>query len=243
MKPNILLIEDDSRLRSALLQPLQLEGHEVVVATRIQEAQAQLRQARDRFQVVLLDLNLPDGNGEQLLDELLRANLSVVVISAEHNEDTRIRLLDRGAEDYLVKPFSVPELMARIRVAARRRQPSARGPLVFEAGDLVIDTGSHTVTRKGERVRLTPTEFKLLEVLVRSADKVVPRRQLLSTVWGPGNAEQTHYLRLYIAQLRAKLEDRPADPVHLINEPGVGYKFCCSASGAAGSGEPADAEE
>lgn len=226
MKPSILLIEDDSLLRSALLQPLQLEGHEVVVATRIREAQAQLRNAKEHFQVVLLDLNLPDGNGEQMLDELLRANLSVVVISAEPNEDTRIRLLDRGAEDYLVKPFSVPELMARIRVAARRRQPISRSPLVLEAGELVIDTGGHTVMRKGERIHLTPTEFKLLEVLARSADKVVPRRQLLSAVWGPGNTEQTHYLRLYIAQLRAKLEERPADPVYLINEPGVGYKFC-----------------
>jgi two-component system, OmpR family, KDP operon response regulator KdpE len=228
MKPSILLIEDDSRLRSALVQPLQLEGHEVVVATRIKEALAQVRLSPNRFQVVLLDLNLPDGNGESLLDELLRANLSVVVISAEHNEDTRIRLLDRGAEDYLVKPFSVPELMVRIRVATRRRQPSAHGPLVLEAGELVIDTGSHTVTRRGERVRLTPTEFKLLEVLARSADKVVPRRQLLTAVWGPGNTEQTHYLRLYISQLRAKLEDHPADPLYLINEPGVGYKLCSS---------------
>jgi two-component system, OmpR family, KDP operon response regulator KdpE len=228
MKPSILLIEDDSRLRSALLQPLQLEGHEVVVATRISEAQAQLRQAENDFQVVLLDLNLPDGNGEQLFDELLRRDLSVVVISAEPNEDTRIRLLDRGAEDYLVKSFSVPELLARIRVAARRRQPTSRGPLVLEAGDLVVDTGTHTVLRRGQRVRLTPTEFKLLEVLVRSVDKVVPRRQLMTAVWGPENVGQTHYLRLYIAQLRGKLEDEPANPVHLINEPGVGYRFCAT---------------
>lgn len=232
MKPSILLIEDDSRLRSALLQPLQMEGHEVVVATRLQEAQALLREDRAQFQVVLLDLSLPDGNGETLLDELLRANLSVVVISAEHSEVTRIRLLDRGAEDYLVKPFSVPELLARIRVAARRRQPSDRGPLVLRAGDLVIDTGSHVVTRKGEKVHLTPTEFRLLEVLARSADSVVPRRQLLSSVWGPDSTEQTHYLRLYIAQLRSKLEERPADPVYLINEPGVGYKFCTVINGS-----------
>jgi two-component system, OmpR family, KDP operon response regulator KdpE len=226
MKPGILLVEDDTRLRSALLQPLQLEGHEVVVATRLHEAQTLLREGVDRFQVVLLDLNLPDGNGEQLLEELLRAHLAVVVISAEHNEGIRIRLLDRGAEDYLVKPFSIPELMARIRVASRRHQPASTLPLVIEAGDLVIDTGHHTVTRRGERVKLTPTEFKLLEVLARSADRVVPRRQLLSAVWGPHSTEQTHYLRLYIAQLRAKLEDRPADPVYLINEPGFGYKFC-----------------
>jgi two-component system KDP operon response regulator KdpE len=226
MKPCILLIEDDSRLREALLQPMLQEDHEVIVATRLVQARALIEQSASRFQLVLLDLNLPDGNGESLLDDLLSNNLSVIVISAEHHEETRIRLLDKGAEDYLVKPFSVPELLARIRVAMRRRRPAAHGPFVFRTGELVIDTARHTVTRGGELLRLTPTEFKLLEVLARSADRVVPRRKLLTEVWGPTHEEDTHYLRLYISQLRTKLEQHSAIPNYLINEPGVGYRLC-----------------
>ncbi len=237
MALNILLIEDDPQFRRALLTPLRLEGHEVVVATHVAQAREHIEHPTIEFHLALLDLGLPDGNGEQLLDALMRARLPVIVISAEHREDARIRLLDRGADDYLVKPFSVPELRARIRVAIRRRQGQLQGPVRLELGELVIDTREHAVWRRGERVHLTPTEFKLLERLVREPGSVVHRKQLLIDVWGAENAEQTHYLRLYIAQLRAKLEDNPADPIFLINEPGVGYKFCVPAN-ASVSGVP-----
>jgi two-component system KDP operon response regulator KdpE len=177
--------------------------------------------------VMVLDLGLPDGDGVQLVHEVRqRLTLPIIVVSARHQEAQKIRLLDAGADDYLTKPFSVGELLARIRVALRHRGTAlATAVTVHELDDLRVDLAARVVARDGEKVRLTPTEFKLLARLVRSAGKVVTHRQLLADVWGPEYTEHTHYLRLYMAQLRAKIERDPAEPRHLLTETGVGYRL------------------
>jgi two-component system, OmpR family, KDP operon response regulator KdpE len=180
---------------------------------------------------VVLDLGLPDGDGETLLAALRRRESTpVLVISARQADGQKIRLLDAGADDYLVKPFSVGELLARMRVALRHRGTALKPSLTrYEAEGLTVDLAAHRVDLRGEAVHLTPTEFKLLARLVRSAGQVVTHRQLLADVWGEEFTEHTHYLRLYMGQLRAKLEADPADPRRLLTEPGVGYRLAESA--------------
>jgi two-component system KDP operon response regulator KdpE len=160
-----------------------------------------------------------------VLEEARRhSNVPVIVISARHEEQLRVRLLDAGADDYLVKPFGIPELLARIRVALRHRgQHVMPATTRYRCGAVHIDLPARLVTRASQEVRLTPTEWKLLARLVRSAGRVVTHRQLLGDVWGADHVEHTHYLRLYMSQLRAKLEQEPAAPVLLLSEPGVGY--------------------
>jgi two-component system KDP operon response regulator KdpE len=223
-----LIVEDDKEIRSLIRASLSVEGFEVQTATSISEASAMLQHALP--DVLLLDLGLPDGDGEQLV-RILRAqhNLPILIISARHQEEQKIRLLDAGADDFLVKPFSVPELLARMRVALRHRG-TRLAPAITEYThlDLFIDLAKHTVTLRGQVVHLTPTEFNLLARLVRSAGYLVTHRQLLNDVWGPEYIEHTHYLRLYMAQLRAKLEDHPAEPRYLLTETGVGYRLAIS---------------
>jgi two-component system KDP operon response regulator KdpE len=177
--------------------------------------------------LVLLDLGLPDGEGEQLLAELRRSKgTPVLVISARHQDGSKVRLLDAGADDYLVKPFSIGELLARMRVAMRHRGTLLRPAITrYEREGLLVDLAAHRVELNGQEQHLTPTEFKLLARLVRSAGQVVTHRALLSDVWGPEFTEHTQYLRLYMGQLRAKLEAEPADPQRLLTEPGVGYRL------------------
>ena len=177
--------------------------------------------------VVVLDLGLPDGDGESLLVQLRRRHaLPVIVISARQAEGQKIRLLDAGADDYLVKPFSIVELLARMRVALRHRGTTVKAAQThYQHGGLEVDLEAQRVRRDRQSVHLTPTEFKLLARLVRSAGQVVTHRQLLGDVWGAEFTEHTHYLRLYMGQLRAKLEDEPAEPQLLLTEPGVGYRL------------------
>jgi len=225
----VLLVEDDPELRATLRDALAVENYDVRTATTLQEARTALRAALDDgdLDLVLLDLGLPDGEGESLLASLRDdGRTAVIVISARHTDDPKIRLLDAGADDYLVKPFGIGELLARIRVALRHRAPRAVERYVHE--ELEVDLSAHRVTRGGAPVHLTPTEFKLLARLVRNAGQVVTHRQLLADVWGPEFIEHTHYLRLYMAQLRAKLEDNPADPKRIFTEPGVGYRLADS---------------
>jgi two-component system KDP operon response regulator KdpE len=225
----VLLVEDDPELRRTLRDALQVEGYAVSTAATLHEARSRLKTglAEGGLDLVLLDLGLPDGEGESLLG-LLRdqRKTAVIVISARHTDDPKIRLLDAGADDYLVKPFSVKELLARMRVALRRLGATADAPSKLYVDDeLVVDIPAHRVTRAGLAVHLTPTEFKLLARLIRNAGQVVTHRQLLAEVWGPEFVEHTHYLRLYMGQLRAKLEENPADPQRLLTEPGVGYRL------------------
>ncbi len=225
----VLLVEDDRELRSTLRDALTVEGYRVAAAASLADARAQFAQAAGatRFDLVLLDLGLPDGEGESFLATLRQAGgVPVIVISARPGEDPKVRLLDAGADDYLVKPFSLAELLARMRVALRHRGTHTRPAVLrYAHEDLAVDLEARRVLRAGREVHLTPTEFKLLARLVRQAGQVVTHRQLLADVWGPEFTEHTHYLRLYVGQLRAKLEAEPADPRLLLTEPGVGYRL------------------
>jgi len=225
MSLRVLVVEDDREIRTLVQSALTVEGFEVHSAVTLSEAAALLQHRPP--DVIVLDLGLPDGEGLQLVQEVRRhSSVPIVVVSARHQEAQKIELLDAGADDYLTKPFSVAELLARIRVALRHRGTALAAAVTVHAlDDLRVDLAAHTVTRDGEPVHLTPTEFNLLARLVRSAGKVVTHRQLLADVWGPDYTEHLHYLRLYMGQLRAKIERKPAEPRHLLTETGVGYRL------------------
>ena len=225
MNMRVLVVEDDAGIRSLMQSSLGVEGFDVQTAVSVSEARALLRHSRP--DVLLLDLGLPDGEGVELVRELRqRDSLPILVVSARHQEAQKIELLDAGADDYLTKPFSVAELLARIRVALRHRGTLlAPASTVHDLDGLQIDLSQRTVQLHGVDLHLTPTEFKLLARLVRSAGRVVTHRQLLTDVWGADFTGHTHYLRLYMGQLRAKIEADPAEPRHLLTETGVGYRL------------------
>ena len=225
MTLRVLLVEDDSALRQTLREALQIEGHQVLAAASLADGLAQAAHAQP--DLVLLDLGLPDGDGATLLASLRqRSATPVIVISARQGEAGKIALLDAGADDYLVKPFAVGELLARMRVALRHRGRHLAPAIThYRQGPLQVDLAAHRVQRDGQDVHLTPTEFKLLARLVRNAGQVVTHRRLLADVWGPEFTEHTQYLRLYMGQLRQKLEADPAEPQTLLTEPGVGYRL------------------
>jgi two-component system, OmpR family, KDP operon response regulator KdpE len=225
MKLHVVVVEDDRQIRNILQAALAVEGFEVHTAVSLSEARALLGHAMP--DVLVLDLGLPDGDGLSLVQEVRRAHsLPILVVSARHQEAQKIALLDAGVDDYLVKPFGVAELLARMRVALRHRGTAlAAAVTTHTLEDLSVDLGTHRVELAGQPLHLTPTEFKLLARLVRSAGRVVTHRQLLGDVWGPEFTEHTHYLRLYMGQLRAKIERDPAEPRHLLTETGVGYRL------------------
>ena len=225
MTIEVLLVEDDRELRTTLADALRVEGYQVHAAASLADGLALL--THSDIDLVLLDLGLPDGEGEELLHKLRKKNgTPLLVISAREQDGVKVRLLDAGADDYLVKPFSIVELLARMRVALRHRgQHVAAAVTRYEQDGLLVDLAAHRVCLNGTDVHLTPTEFKLLARLLRSAGQVVTHRTLLTDVWGAECSEQTHYLRLYMGQLRAKLEVDSADPKRLLTEPGVGYRF------------------
>jgi two-component system, OmpR family, KDP operon response regulator KdpE len=225
MTLRVLLVEDDREVRSMMQSSLAVEGFAVQTAVSVSEASALLRTSLPDF--IVLDLGLPDGDGVELVQQVRKQHsLPILVVSARHQEAEKIKLLDAGADDYLTKPFSIGELLARIRVALRHRGTALAPALtVHELDNLRVDLNLRLVALAGEQVHLTPTEFKLLARLVRSAGRVVTHRQLLTDVWGPEYTDHTHYLRLYMAQLRAKLETDPAEPRHLLTETGVGYRL------------------
>jgi two-component system KDP operon response regulator KdpE len=225
MTLRVLVVEDDREIRALLQSSLSVEGFDVQTAVSLSEARALLQHKTP--DLIVLDLGLPDGDGVQLVQELRRQHSTpVIVVSARHQEAQKIELLDAGADDYLSKPFSVGELLARMRVALRHRGTSLAAAITHhQLEGLSVDLTTHTVQRDGETLHLTPTEFNLLARLVRSAGRVVTHRQLLTDVWGPEFTEHTHYLRLYMAQLRAKIEHDPSEPRHLLTETGVGYRL------------------
>lgn len=230
MTLKVLLVEDDRDLRQTLRDALCVEGYDVVASGSAADAQAVLRHSMssDRpLDLLILDLGLPDGDGSDLLRSV-RAHyaLPILIISARHDDANKVALLDAGADDYLVKPFSISELLARMRVTLRHRGTVVLAPQThYTCGAIDIDLAKHTVLKAGEPVHLTPTEFKLLARLVRQAGQVVTHRQLLVDVWGAEHVDQTQYLRLYMGQLRAKLEANPTEPNLLLTEPGVGYRL------------------
>lgn len=225
MSLRVLVIEDDREIRTLLQSSLATEGFSVQTAVSVSEATALLQHALP--DIVLLDLGLPDGDGADLVRSIRQRHaLPVLVVSARHQEAEKVKLLDAGADDFLTKPFSMGELLARIRVSLRHRgttlEPATR---LHEHDDLRIDLAARSVTVGGLPVHLTPTEYNLLARLARHPGKVVTHRQLLSDVWGPEFTDHTHYLRLYMGQLRAKIERDPAEPRHLLTETGVGYRL------------------
>ena len=225
MSLRVLVIEDDREIRSLLQSSLGAEGFAVQTAVSLSEAAALLRHSLP--DLVLLDLGLPDGDGAELVRDIRRQHaLPVLVVSARHQEAEKVKLLDAGADDYVTKPFSVAELLARMRVALRHRGTTVAASVkLYEHEGLRIDLDARSVTVDGARVHLTPTEYALLARLARSSGRVVTHRQLLADVWGAEFTDHTHYLRLYMGQLRAKLEADPAEPRHLLTETGVGYRL------------------
>ncbi len=225
MTLKVLVVEDDREIRALLQSSLTVEGFDVKTAVSLSEAQALL--AHDPPDLVVLDLGLPDGDGASLVRQVRTgSSMPIIVVSARHLESQKVSMLDAGADDYLAKPFGVAELLARMRVALRHRGTVvAPAVTVHCVDDLSVDLVRQRVLRAGEPVHLTPTEYKLLARLVRSAGQVVTHRQLLADVWGAEFTEHTHYLRLYMGQLRAKIEADPAEPRHLLTDTGVGYRL------------------
>ncbi len=224
-RKTVLVVDDEASIRRFLRPFLETQGYMVIEAVSGREA-LELISTRQP-DVVLLDLGLPDMDGKQILASLPPWNrAAVIVVSARGQEEEKVQALDEGAVDYLVKPFGLAELAARIRSALRRRdvEPAAEtGPVVI--GELHIDFAARMVRKRGEEIRLTPTEFKLLTYLVRHSGKVVTQQQLLREVWGVRNPEQEHYVRIHVHKLRQKIEDDPARPRHLRTETGVGYRL------------------
>jgi two-component system KDP operon response regulator KdpE len=220
----ILAIEDDPPIRRFLRTTLTAQGYELVEASTAKEG---LIQATTRNpDVVLVDLGLPDLDGIEVIRRLREwSTVPVIVVSARGGENDKVLGLDAGADDYLTKPFGAGELMARIRVALRRRNRGAIEKPQLSVGTITIDLDRHQVTVDGQDVRLTPIEYKLLASLMRNAGKVMTHEQLLKEVWGPTHGEEAHYLRIYIHQLRQKVEKDPARPRYLVTEVGVGYRF------------------
>ena len=221
----VLVVDDEPQILRALRINLSVRDYDVRTAANGKEA---LRVAADfRPEVIVLDLGLPDMSGIDVLGGL-RGWLSapVIVLSARTDSSDKVAALDAGADDYVTKPFGMDEFLARLRAAVRRSSATGSGsdPIV-ETSSFTVDLTNKIVTRHGAEVHLTPTEWGILELLVRNSGKLVTREQLLTEVWGPTYAKSSHYLRVYLAQLRRKLEDDPAHPVHLVTEAGMGHRF------------------
>ena len=223
--PRILVVEDEAEIRRFVSQSLEREGFEVFQAETLQRGL--IEAGTRRPDLLVLDLGLPDGDGVDLIRELRGwSNIPILVLSARSDEADKIEALDAGADDYLIKPFATGELLARVRAHLRRSAtlPGASGGAV-EFGDVRIDLARRVVERNGENLHVTPIEYRLLTHLAAHPHCVLTHRQLLQSVWGPGHAQDTHYLRVYMAQLRKKIERDPAQPRHLVTETGIGYRF------------------
>ncbi|MBJ7356601.1 MAG: response regulator transcription factor [Nocardioides sp.] len=218
----MLVVDDEPALARALAINLRAHGWEVVTAA---DGRSALDAAATTHpDVVVLDLGLPDMDGTEVLAGLRGwTKVPIVVLSARQHGEDKVEALDLGADDYVTKPFAMNELMARLRAAVRRGEEAEPALVDVEVGSLVIDLARKRVTRAGVDVRLTPTEWSFLELLARNLGRLVTREQLLREVWGPAHVGESHYLRVYAAQLRRKLEDDPAHPRHLITSPGLGY--------------------
>ncbi len=224
-KIRVLVIDDEPQILRALRINLSVRGYEVFTAAT--GAEGLKLAAECRPDVVILDLGLPDLTGIDVITGL-RGWLSVpiIVLSARTDSSDKVRALDAGADDYVTKPFGMDEFLARLRAAARRSAvASDMDEPVIETSSFTVDLAAKKVTRNGAEVHLTPTEWGMLEMLVRHRGKLVGREELLREVWGPAYAKETHYLRVYLAQLRRKLEVDPAKPKHLLTEAGMGYRF------------------
>ncbi len=220
----VLLVDDEAAIVRFLRPALEANDFEIVSAGTV--AEAIKRVAADSPDIVLLDLGLPDGDGKDVIRRTREwSDVPIIVLSARERETEKIESLDLGADDYVNKPFNVGELMARMRTALRHRMQRKAEPPILRIGDLEIDAVRHRVTRAGAELRLTPKEFELLSFLARHAGRVVTHRQILAAVWGPAHTDDTQYLRVYIGQLRQKIEAKADDPRIILTEPGIGYRI------------------
>jgi two-component system, OmpR family, KDP operon response regulator KdpE len=219
----VLVIDDDQQLTRALGISLRARGYHVEVAA--DGACGLAAASKHPFDVVVVDLGLPDMDGVDIVRGVRGwSGMPIIVLSARETQGDKVEALDAGADDYVTKPFGMDELLARLRAALRRRPEVADEP-TMRTDSFVVDLAARRVTTTRGDVRLTPTEWHLLEVLVRNTGKLVSQRQLLREVWGPGYGTETNYLRVYVAQLRRKLEPDPARPRHILTEPGMGYRL------------------
>lgn len=219
----ILVIDDEAAIRRLLKISLEAEGYLYLEAPSGREGLVMASTSRP--EVIILDLGLPDLDGLAVLKRLREwSPVPVIVLTVKDAETDKVALLDAGADDYVTKPFSVLELLARVRVALRHRLPQDAEPL-FTSGPLEVDMASRTVRVRGESVRLTATEYEILRLLIQHAGKVVTQRQILKEIWGPHAVEQTQYLRVYVGQLRKKIESDPSRPQLILTEPAVGYRL------------------
>lgn len=230
-EPIVLVIDDEMQILRALRKILGESHYRVVTATTGAEGLALA--AVQPPDVIILDLNLPDMDGTEVCEKLRAwTQTPIIVLSAREDQHQKVIALDKGADDYLTKPFGIEELMARVRVALRHGARLGRGvDPVIHSGALRIDLARHIVTRNGVEIKLTATEFKLLAYLARHADRVLTHRAILNEVWGMEYVDQVEYLRVYVRQLRAKLEDDPHNPRILLTEPGVGYRLVADRTG------------
>lgn len=220
----VLVIDDEPQIRRFLRISLETYGYSVKEADNGKEGYDAIFNFKP--DLIILDLELPDINGLELLKKIRESSeIPVIILTVCSDENDKITLLDSGADDYLTKPFSIGELNARIKVALRHRINSKHTGDIFQSGDLVINFANRSVSKNGEDVKLTPTEYSILMILIKHADKVVTQTHLLKEIWGPTFEEETQYLRVYILQLRKKIENDSAKPEIIITEPGVGYRF------------------
>jgi two-component system KDP operon response regulator KdpE len=219
-----LVVDDEAAILRFLKPALEANGYEMSSAATVAEAVKRI--AADAPDIVLLDLGLADGDGKDVIRKVRAwSDVPIIVLSARDRETEKIDSLDLGADDYVNKPFNVGELMARMRTALRHRmQRKAETPSLC-VGDLEVDSVRRRATRAGTEIKLTPKEFDLLSFLARNAGRVVTHRQILAAVWGPAHTEDTQYLRVYIGQVRQKIESRPDDPQIILTEPGIGYRM------------------
>jgi two-component system KDP operon response regulator KdpE len=223
MNPVALIVDDEVQIRRLLRVVLEAENYQVREAKTGQEALTEA--ATRRPDLILLDLGLPDMEGIAVLKRLREwSEIPVLILTVRDDEQEKVSALDAGAEDYVTKPFSTPELLARLR-AAQRKTRQAEEISVFKHGDLIVDLTSHLVTRAGNQVKLTATEYALLRLFVRHPGRVLTHRYILREIWGPKSEEHRQYLRVYVTHLRQKIESDPASPLLIKTEPGIGYRF------------------
>lgn len=221
--PQILIVDDELQIRRFLRVSLEANGYNVHETDSGHDAIVKTAQLRP--DLIILDMGLPDMDGLEVLKRLREwTKTPVIILSVRDGDRDKIAALDAGADDYLTKPFSTEELLARMRVAQRHAQPQEQ-EAIFAVGNLQVDFARRLVTRGGEPVKLTPTEYALLRLLIQHAGRVLTHRQILKEVWGPEYVDELHYLRVYFAQLRQKLEDDPTLPKLILTEPGVGYRL------------------
>jgi two-component system KDP operon response regulator KdpE len=224
LRPHVILIEDEATIRRFVRLALEAEGCEVFEAASLQRGL--IEAGTRRPDLVVLDLGLPDGDGVDFIRELRAwSAIPVIVLSARTEEAEKVRALDAGADDYLTKPFGTAELAARVRAHLRRRGAAADASAMISFGAVQVDLAKRTVEKDGAPLHLTPIEYRLLTCLLASPGCVLTHRQLLKAVWGPNHAEDAHYVRVYMGQLRKKVETDAARPRHILTETGVGYRF------------------